>query len=35
MQFSGSLEALKEKYASDDLEEIFLKLNGIDNEEDS
>ena len=35
MQFTGSVDALKEKYASDDLEEIFLKLNGIDNEEDS
>ena len=35
MQFTGSVDALKEKYASDDLEEIFLKLNGIDHEEDS
>ena len=34
MQFTGSVDALKEKYASDDLEEIFLKLNGIDHEED-
>ncbi len=29
MQFVGSVEALKEKYENDDLEEIFLKLNGI------
>ena len=30
MQFVGSVDALKEKYESDDLEEIFLRLNGIE-----
>lgn len=29
MQFTGSVDELKEKYNSEDLEEIFLKLNGI------
>lgn len=30
MQFVGGVDALKEKYESDDLEEIFLRLNGIE-----
>ena len=30
MQFSGSVDELKEKFESDDLEEIFLRLNGIE-----
>ncbi len=29
MQFSGNVDDLKAKYESDDLEEIFLRLNGI------
>ena len=32
MQFAGSLDELKSKYESDDLEEIFLRLNGIKDE---
>lgn len=30
MQFTGSVDELKEKYHSDDLEAIFLKLNNIE-----
>ena len=30
MQFAGSVEELKTKYKSDDLEKIFLSLNGIE-----
>ena len=30
MQFAGSVEELKAKYGSDDLEKIFLSLNGIE-----
>ena len=32
MQFAGNLDELKDKYESDDLEEIFLRLNGIKDE---
>ncbi len=32
MQFTGSLDELKAKYPGDDLEKIFLKLNGIEDE---
>ena len=30
MQFAGGVEELKAKYGSDDLEKIFLNLNGIE-----
>ena len=29
MQFTGDLDSLKKKYGKDDLEEIFLEMNGI------